>query len=86
MEDGERHCGVPREKQVELVAICRYKTYAKTWNEQTKRYSLPMKTSESISVLWVEWVKGVVYRLASGEVERQAWNKLPLEHISSIMG
>ncbi|KAI2627080.1 heterokaryon incompatibility protein-domain-containing protein [Hypomontagnella submonticulosa] len=84
--DTEKDNEVLAGRQVELVAIYRFKKYMKTWDEEKKRYDYPLTTSESIVVLWVEWVDGVAYRLASGDVEREAWEELPLERISLVMG
>ncbi|KAI2473125.1 heterokaryon incompatibility protein-domain-containing protein [Annulohypoxylon bovei var. microspora] len=81
----EHHDEVPPGKQVELVAIYRYKTYEKVWNEKKQENDIA-KPRERITVLWVEWVDGVAYRLASGNVEKEAWNMLPLENISLVMG
>lgn len=55
-------------KVVKLVALCRSKHYEKTWNEDEQEYDLPIKVTESLSVLWVEWEDGVAYRRASGVV------------------
>lgn len=73
-------------KDVELVAICRERHYSKTWNDEVLSFALPIKKWEVYTVLWVEWVDGVAYRLASGQVDRAAWEGLALEEISLILG
>ena len=50
------------------------------------RYDHPVTTENLYVVLWVEWVNGVAYRLASGTVEETAWDKLNLENVSLILG
>ncbi|KAK1539305.1 uncharacterized protein CCOS01_00619 [Colletotrichum costaricense] len=73
-------------KEVELVAISRVRNYKKTFDETIKRYAHPFTASEGYSVLWVEWVDGVAYRLASGHVDKTAWEGLPLKDVSLILG
>ncbi|KAJ0334421.1 hypothetical protein COL5a_000478 [Colletotrichum fioriniae] len=73
-------------KEVELVAISRVRNYKKTFDETIKRYTHPFTASEVYSVLWVEWIDGVAYRLASGHVDKTAWERLPLEDVSLILG
>ncbi|KAK1718440.1 heterokaryon incompatibility protein-domain-containing protein [Colletotrichum lupini] len=73
-------------KEVELVAISRVRNYKKTFDETIKRYTHPFTASEVYSVLWVEWIDGVAYRLASGHVDKTAWEGLPLEDVSLILG
>ncbi|CAD6591381.1 MAG: hypothetical protein ASARMPRED_005364 [Alectoria sarmentosa] len=75
---------VPR-MQIELVAIYRSRKYAKTFDEEQKRYTYPHKVSESYEVLWVEWVDGVAYRLASGHVRKADWEESDLEDVSLIL-
>ncbi|KAJ3579494.1 hypothetical protein NPX13_g1071 [Xylaria arbuscula] len=72
--------------KVELVAISKRREYAKTWREELKRYDHPITTENLYVVLWVEWVDNVAYRLASGTVEEQAWDKLNAENVSLILG
>lgn len=73
-------------KEVELVAISKRREYAKTWKQELMRYDHPVTTENLYVVLWVEWVNGVAYRLASGTVEETAWDKLNLENVSLILG
>ncbi|KAI1087496.1 heterokaryon incompatibility protein-domain-containing protein [Rostrohypoxylon terebratum] len=85
LDDGEGHTEQPLGRQVELVAIYRYKRYSKKWDEADRLY-VAVETSENMAVLWIEWVDGVAYRLASGHVELEVWNKMPLQSISLVMG
>ena len=71
--------------QIELVAIYRSRKYAKTWNEEQKRYTYPQTVTESYQVLWVEWVDGVAYRLASGHIGKADWEISDLEDVSLIL-
>lgn len=73
-------------EKVELVAICRARYYSKTFDEQARRYRLPFQTWEVYMVLWVQWIDGVAYRLACGEVGKAAWEELALEEVSLILG
>ncbi|XDG04010.1 hypothetical protein ABKA04_003625 [Annulohypoxylon sp. FPYF3050] len=85
MNDGEGHGGQPLGGRIELVGIYRSKRYSKKRNEEDRR-QVTVETSENMAVLWVEWVDGLAYRLASGYVELEVWNKLPLQLISLVMG
>ena len=71
--------------QIELVAIYRSRKYANTFDEDQKRYSYPQRVWESYEVLWVEWVDGVAYRLASGHVRKADWEESDLEDVSLIL-
>ena len=71
--------------QIEVVAIYRSRKYEKTFNEEQKRYTYPLKVWESYEVLWVEWVDGVAYRLASGHVRKADWEESDLENVSLIL-
>ena len=71
--------------QIELVAIYRSRRYEKTWNEEQERYTYPQIIKESYEVLWVEWVDGVAYRLASGHVGKADWEESDLEDVSLIL-
>ena len=73
-------------KPVDLVAIYRSRIYSKTWDEDYRRYTYPVRTHEEYVVLWVEKKEGVYYRLASGSVERSAWEALDLEETSLTLG
>ena len=70
---------------IELVAIYRSRTYAKTFDKEQKRYTYPHTVAESYQVLWVEWVDGVAYRLASGHVGKADWEDSDLEDVSLIL-
>ena len=71
--------------QIELVAIYRSRKYAKTLDKEQKRYTYPHTITDSYQVLWVEWVDGVAYRLASGHVEKADWEDSDLEDVSLIL-
>ena len=71
--------------QVELAAIYRSRTYAKTFDKEQKRYTYPHTTTDSYQVLWVEWVDGVAYRLASGYVWKADWEDSDLEDVSLVL-
>ena len=71
--------------QVELVAIYRSRKYANTFNDEQQRYTYPQTVWESYEVLWVEWVDGVAYRLASGHVQKADWEEPDLEDVSLIL-
>lgn len=71
--------------QIELVAIYRSRKYAKTFHEETKRWSYPYRSWETYEVLWVQWVDGVASRLASGDVEKAGWEESDLEDVSLIL-
>ena len=71
--------------QIELIAIYRSRKYAKTFDRKQNRYTYPHTVTESYQVLWVEWVDGVAYRLASGHVEKADWEGLDLEDVSLIL-
>ncbi|KAI0970478.1 heterokaryon incompatibility protein-domain-containing protein [Xylaria arbuscula] len=75
-----------RGTKIEVVAISKRREYAKTWKEELQRYDHPITTENLYVVLWVEWVDGIAYRLASGSVEETAWEKLNLETISLVLG
>ena len=42
--------------------------------------------TEAYLVLWIEWVDGIAYRLGCGEVEKSAWESLPLDTIEVCLG
>ncbi|EYB33373.1 hypothetical protein FG05_10578 [Fusarium graminearum] len=71
--------------QVDLVAICKLKRYTKP-KENFVAVDLPQTTEDLYSVLWIEWKDGIAYRLASGEVIAEEWEKLDLKKISLILG
>ncbi|KAJ2990194.1 hypothetical protein NUW58_g3074 [Xylaria curta] len=84
VKDGESDIKIPMGKQVELVAISRFKQYEKLKLANEGTFSDIV--TEHIAVLWVEWVNGVAYRLGYGEVEKEEWGKLPLERIELVLG
>jgi hypothetical protein len=69
---------------VELVAVCKVRTYNKAWNESEKDHTVWKE--DTYLVLWVEWEDGIAYRLASGYVRVEEWDKLNLETISLVLG
>ena len=71
--------------QIELVAIYRSRKYAKTFDKEQKRYTYPHTVTDTYQVLWVEWVDGVAYRLASGHVGKADWEDSDLEDVSLIL-
>ncbi|TLS26079.1 hypothetical protein PpBr36_06884 [Pyricularia pennisetigena] len=72
--------------QVELVAIHKSRIYEKTWDADKQRHELPPRKHDVYVVLWVDWKDGVAYRLARGEVAADAWDHLPHENISLVLG
>ena len=72
-------------RQIELVAVYRSRKYAKTFDKEQKRYAYPHTVTQSYQVLWVEWVDGVAYRLASGHVDRADWEDSDLEDVSLVL-
>lgn len=59
---------------VELVAICKLRIY------------YPYSMQERYAVLWVEWIDGIAYRRASGEVDAKAWDDSRPEPVSLVLG
>jgi hypothetical protein len=76
----------PAGMTVDLVAICQTRNYVKTFDKVKQKYVLPIQVKDVYHVLWVEWVDGVAYRLASGVVNKADWDALGLEDISLILG
>lgn len=73
--------------KVELVAINKRRRYAKIWKEDQHQYDNNNITIQNCYiVLWVEWVDGIAYRLASGSVREEVWEKLHVEDVSLILG
>lgn len=72
--------------KVELVAISKRRRYAKTWKEDLQQYDNNITIQNCYIVLWVEWVDGIAYRLASGSVREEIWEKLYVEDVSLILG
>lgn len=50
-------------------------------NEETRSHGLPVRRSERYTVLWVEWKEGVAYRLGSGHVRAEGWDRLRKEQV-----
>ncbi|KPA36155.1 heterokaryon incompatibility protein [Fusarium langsethiae] len=71
---------------VDLVAVCKVRTYSRTQDEVTKIWDKTLTTKDTYLVLWVEWKDGIAYRLASGHVQVNRWDELDLESISLILG
>ena len=80
------HDTKPDGKMVDLVAIHRSVYYAKTFDEEKKAYGYPFIRNERYAVLWVEWHDNVAYRLACGNVEKDAWESLELEGVDLVLG
>lgn len=75
-----------RGHKVELVAINKRRKYAKTWKDDLRRYDNKITIQNCYIVLWVEWVDGIAYRLASGSVREESWEKLHVEDVSLVLG
>ena len=73
-------------RMVELVAIYRTVKYQKTFNKDLQRYVEPMVRSELYNVLWLEWIEGIAYRLAIGEIDRDVWDGLASEKVDLVLG
>ncbi|TLD08156.1 hypothetical protein PspLS_11984 [Pyricularia sp. CBS 133598] len=71
--------------QVDLVAIYKSRVYRRNWNEEGRYGHSPPKYDVYV-VLWVKWIDGVAYRLACGEVVADAWEDLPRENVSLVLG
>ncbi|KAF7945254.1 hypothetical protein EAE96_010032 [Botrytis aclada] len=80
--DSEVIHGLP----VDLIALYKSRVYSKTWNEGQEEYGHPLKREDKYKVLWVEWKGGIAYRLASGQVKAEEWEKLVPESIDLILG
>ncbi|TGO43108.1 hypothetical protein BHYA_0003g00620 [Botrytis hyacinthi] len=71
---------------VELVALYKSRVYSKTWNAGQERCDHPLRSEDEYKVLWVEWKDGIAYRLASGQVKAEEWEKFDPEKIDLILG
>ncbi|CAG9981896.1 unnamed protein product [Clonostachys byssicola] len=78
--------GTERGVQLELVAINRVLTWAKTFSEQLQRYAPPRWTKDERTVLWIEWENGVAYRKAAGRIGKSHWENLHLEDVELVLG
>ncbi|KAK8109087.1 hypothetical protein PG984_014888 [Apiospora sp. TS-2023a] len=82
-DDGEHdERNEKRGLRVELVAIYKSRLCKLSLDKETRRYGLPVRRSERYTVLWVEWKEGIAYRLASGHVRAEVWDKLEKEQVS----
>ncbi|KAH7186267.1 heterokaryon incompatibility protein-domain-containing protein [Fusarium flagelliforme] len=70
---------------VDIVAVCKLKTYFKIWNPGSMACS-NSQTEDTYLVLWVEWEDGIAYRVASGEAIAEEWEKLDLKTVSLVLG
>ncbi|KAF7890392.1 hypothetical protein EAF00_008707 [Botryotinia globosa] len=80
--DSEEIHGLP----VDLIALYKSRTYSKTWNAGQRKHDHPLRREDNYKVLWVEWKEGIAYRLASGQVKAEDWEKLDPEKIDLILG
>lgn len=71
--------------KVELVGICRSRVHEFSVDKETRVIGPPVRRSERYTVLWVEWEGGVAYRLASGCMQAEAWDKLETEQVSLVL-
>jgi hypothetical protein len=71
---------------VELVAVCKVRSYSKVWNVSDKMFDNTVLKEDTYLVLWVEWKDGIAYRLASGNVRVEDWDELDLEIILLVLG
>jgi len=83
----EGELGLP----VELVAVYKSVVYSAALPDDEKEprggfRGLPLERMERYTVLWIEWREGVAYRLASGKVDAEEWEKLNLKSVSLILG
>jgi hypothetical protein len=72
--------------KVELAAIYRSREHSRTWNETEVRYTVPINIRDTYTVLWIEWVDGVAYRLGSGQIPQADWEALELQEVSLVLG
>ncbi|KAK8232554.1 heterokaryon incompatibility protein-domain-containing protein [Phyllosticta capitalensis] len=69
---------------VELVAIYRSRHYPKSLVGNSR--NVAGEVCERYQVLWIKWEDEVAYRLATGHVDKEAWENLELEEISLVLG
>jgi len=65
----------------DVVAVSR----SSSGGQRRERYEGPLHRDE-INVLWIKWVRGIVYRLASGFLYEEDWNRLDLKEIDLVLG
>ncbi|KAF7877091.1 uncharacterized protein EAF02_008311 [Botrytis sinoallii] len=80
--DSEEIHGLP----VDLVALYKSRVYLKRRYADQKKHEHPFQKKDKYKVLWVEWKDGIAYRLASGQVKAEEWEKLEPEKIELILG
>lgn len=71
---------------VEVVVVCKSRQYSKTWNAEISMYDHPIRREDMYTVLWVDWKDNIAYRLASGHVKTEDWEKLDTEIIDLVLG
>lgn len=71
---------------VDLVLLYKSRRYSRMWYEEEQRWGHPLVSSDWYQVLWVEWKEGVAYRLASGEVKVEEWEKLDAKTVDLVLG
>ncbi|RBR23801.1 uncharacterized protein FIESC28_03417 [Fusarium coffeatum] len=69
---------------VDVVAVCKLKTYSET--EDGEPCAFKPLSKDTYLILWVEWEDGIAYRVASGEVIAEEWEKLDLKTASLVLG
>lgn len=74
--------GVP----IDLVAIYKLRCYRRPWNEENNKFVPSLPKHDVYVVLWGEWIDGVAYRRACGEVLADAWDGLPHKNVSLVLG
>lgn len=70
---------------VDVVAVCKLKTYSETEDEEATPFTEPL-TKDTYLLLWLEWEDGIAYRVASGEAIAEEWEKLDLKTVSLVLG
>lgn len=63
---------------VELVIVYKSRKYSV--------YDEDLEGKNWCTVLWIEWEDGVAYRLASGHVKAEDWEKLDTESVDIVLG
>lgn len=73
---------------VELVVVYKSRRFwpASYTSRVRKWFDDLLDMEDGYVVLWVEWTDGVAYRLASGAVKTEEWEKLDTESIDLILG
>lgn len=68
---------------VELVILSKSRKYSRTGNIEK---GFGFEKTDWYKVLWVEWKEDTAYRLGSGEVEAEEWEKLDAQPVDLILG